>query len=256
MPFQPHTSLRPLAKALSLGALVLGHLSLSLLPSQATLLGNGAQFGAKLKFPPTQDLGAPARTTGGGTRGTECVAEDETLPIQAIVPPITYNKTSDTTPELVVYVGDTSAEVLEVRILDSSLNVVGPIEPHRIPLQGRKTGLVTISLLPDDATLEPGKYRWSVMLVCDVDNSDRGGNPYNFGDLEVVSLETQELEALNQLQGVAKAERSLENLLGYDTLAIAASLYSSEPETWTELVTSLKLGDETKEAITQANFLD
>ena len=255
MSFRPHTRIRPVVKCLSVGALVLGHLGLSLLPSQASFLGGVAEFGARLKFPPTQDLGSPARSTGGGTRGGECVAEGEEIPIQAIVPPATYDKTVDTTPELVVYVGDVSASAIEVRMFDSGFNLVGPLEPHRIRLDGQKTGLLTIPLLPDNLALEPGQYRWSVMLVCDITSSDRAGDPFDLGELEVVSLDAQEQEALSQLQGLDKAEQSLQKQLGYDTLAIAADLYSSDPETWTELVSSLKLDDNAKAAIIEASFL-
>ncbi|MGD1851994.1 MAG: DUF928 domain-containing protein [Cyanophyceae cyanobacterium] len=256
MSFRPHTRIHPLAKCLSISALVLGHLGLSLLPSQAGLLGGIAEFGARLKFPPTQDLGSPSRSTGGGTRGGECIAEGEAVPIQAIVPPATHNKTSDATPEIVVYVGDTSASDIEVRMFDAGFNLVGPVDPHRISLDGRKSGLVTVSLLPDDLALEPGNYRWSVMLVCDANSSDRAGDPFDLGELEVVSLGETDEQELAGLQGLAKAELSLNKNLGYDTLAIAAGLYTSEPEAWTELVSSLKFDDSAEAAITSASFLD
>ncbi|MEM1426544.1 MAG: DUF928 domain-containing protein [Cyanobacteria bacterium P01_H01_bin.130] len=232
-------------------------MGLSLLPSQAAFLGGVAEFGARLKFPPTQDLGSPARSTGGGTRGGECIAEGEEVPIQAIVPPVSHNKTVDTTPELVVYVGNTSAAALEMRMFDAGFNLVGPDTPYRVALDGRKSGLVTVPLLPEDFTLEPGKrYRWSVMLVCDVSSSDRAGDPFDLGEMEVVSLGNQEQAELDQLQGLAKAERSLENLLGYDTLTIAATLHDSDPEAWKELVASLQLDDKARTAISGACFLD
>ncbi|MEM9772469.1 MAG: DUF928 domain-containing protein [Cyanobacteria bacterium P01_D01_bin.73] len=259
MSFRPHTRIRPIAKCLSIGALVVGQLSLSLLPSQAGFIGGVAEFGAKLKFPPTQDLGAPSRSTGGGTRGGECIAEGEAVPIQAIVPPATHNKTSDSTPEIVVYVGDTSASDIEVRMFDSGFNLVGPVDPHRISLDGRKSGLMTVSLLPegeDNLSLEPGTYRWSVMLVCDANSSDRAGDPFDFGELEVVSLEETDQQELAGVQGLAKAELSLNKNLGYDTLAIAAGLYTSDPDAWTELISSIKFDDSAKAAITEASFLD
>ncbi|MCP2729840.1 DUF928 domain-containing protein [Limnofasciculus baicalensis] len=121
-----------------------------------------------LRFPQSQDIGAPARSGGGGQRGpTACLKGD--LPLTALTPTNNGVKTLLKNPSLYWYVPETNAQSAEFIVVDNNGD---PVYSTIFTLQN-VPGMVQITL-PDTVTLTPGKeYTWHFAIICNPRNRDR-----------------------------------------------------------------------------------
>jgi Domain of Unknown Function (DUF928) len=160
MGFQKYSShLGAIAFALSL-EVVLFSLIIPPLRAQPTEIS--------LRFPQGEDIGAPARSGGGGQRGlTACLKGD--LPLTAVTPSNNGVKTLLKNPSLYWYVPETNAQSAEFIVVDNNGD---PVYSTIFTLQN-VPGIVQIAL-PDTVTLTPGKeYTWHFAVICNPRNRDR-----------------------------------------------------------------------------------
>lgn len=121
-----------------------------------------------LRFPQGEDIGAPARSGGGGQRGaTACLKGD--LPLTAVTPINNGVKTLLKNPSLYWYVPETNAQSAEFIMVDNN----GDLVYSTIFTLQNLPGMVQIAL-PDAVTLTPGKeYTWYFAVICNPKNRER-----------------------------------------------------------------------------------
>ena len=121
-----------------------------------------------LRFPQSQDIGAPARTGGGGQRGpTACLKGD--LPLTALTPTNNGVKTILKNPSFYLYVPKTKASSAEFIVVNDNGD---PVYSTILSLQNTP-GTIQVNL-PDQVTLTPGnKYTWHFAVICNPINRDR-----------------------------------------------------------------------------------
>ncbi|HBE20006.1 MAG TPA: hypothetical protein DEG17_06050 [Cyanobacteria bacterium UBA11149] len=148
-----------IAFALSLEAVTFSFLALPLRAQSIEI---------SLRFPQARDIGAPARTGGGGQRGpTACLKGN--LPLTALTPTNNGVKTLLDNPTLYWYVPETRATSAEFIVVDDSGDTV---YATTLPLKNTP-GIVEVTL-PDTVALIPGKeYTWHFAVVCYPKNRDR-----------------------------------------------------------------------------------
>lgn len=196
--------------------------------------------GNALTFPPSGNRGAPASTTGGGTRGGEehaCAAQDGTkTPLVALMPNReNTSQTATAIPTLYWYVPETKAVKGEFVITDAQNQEVY-YTSFALPGQ---SGIVKLSI-PPQAALKVGQtYSWAFMIVCEPNR--RNWDKYVRGTIEYVQLDAQQKKTLNSVKGLEKAKLTAKANLWAETLAEIAQLRSSYPKEWTELLKSVGL---------------
>ena len=134
------------------------------------------------------DLGAPPRTVGGGTRGMTCDGEDPTqVSLSALMPKSNVATTLAANPTLYMYVpkaNDKTAEFLMVN--DTSVIIEETFD---------LTDSEGIAKLDLPVTLEPGEYVWQFSIMCDED--DRGSDQAVQGMLVVGEFDISEDDSLS-----------------------------------------------------------
>nr|WP_277882590.1 DUF928 domain-containing protein [Microcoleus sp. FACHB-68] len=190
-----------------------------------------------MQFPKTSDRGAPARTTGGGSRGSSCVAEGET-PLIALMP--TRNNVGTTVaahPSLFWYIPQTRAQLAEFVLINS---------------QGDEVYLATVTLagtpgilkfsLSETVALEIGQdYLWQFAIICD--SQDRESDVFVRGLLQRRELSRNLQNQLKSATGLEQAKVYASAGIWHDSLAIVAELRSNEPAEWEEFLNSIGLSD-------------
>ena len=121
-----------------------------------------------LRFPQGEDIGAPARSGGGGKRGQMACLQGD-LPLTAVTPTNNQVKTLLKNPSLYWYIPETNAQSAEFIVVDDNGN---PVYSTIFTLQNIP-GIVQLTL-PDTVTLTPGKeYTWHLSVICNPKNRDR-----------------------------------------------------------------------------------
>lgn len=192
-----------------------------------------------LQFPAVPDRGAPATTSGGGTRSDTafCVntGADE-LSLNPLTP--YYGKTVTTAsanPTLYFYVPPTKAAAGEAVLLDDNDNEILAAQFALPP----ESGIVRLNLQPKTALVPGRKYRWSVSLVCDPRNRTRDVSIA--GIIEYRPLEAPIARSLEVKNFLEKARFYAGRGDWLDTLDNAAKVRGQQLSEWTELLQSVGL---------------
>lgn len=226
-----------LRKSLPLLGIFTGILSSTWVTVAAGVAQQPVQEQISLQFPQTSDRGAPARTTGGGSRGSSCVAEGET-PLIALMP--TRNNVGTTVaahPTLFWYIPQTRAQLAEFVLINSQGDEVYLAS---LTLAGT-SGILKFSL-PERVALEIGQdYLWQFAIICD--SQDRESDVFVRGLLQRRELSRNLQNQLKLATGLEQAQIYANAEIWHDSLEMIAELRSSEPAEWEELLNSIGLSD-------------
>jgi hypothetical protein len=195
-----------------------------------------------LTFPPTESRGAPARTSGGGTRSIVATCIKGSRPLTALTPSNNVVTTVSPNPTLFWYVPQTVAKFAELVVVDDRGNEV---YQTILTLNGTP-GVVKLSL-PASVSLKTGKdYEWYFGLICN--QEQRSQDTFVRGVIERTELNSAQKTKL------AAAKRPLDRAEVYagakvwqETLMILAQLRQQRPndsqitEAWKELLSSVQL---------------
>lgn len=182
-----------------------------------------------LKFPEPKELGAPATSSGGGTRGGSCLAQGSQL---IAIAPREDSLTIVSTPKLFVFVPATAIKTGQLILVDENGNA---IYNSTVPPTG-SASILELSL-PSSVTLIPDQnYTWQFSLDC--------GNATDFVEARIKrmaiapALKTQIEQAKTPLD---LAQVYADQSLWQDTLMLMATLQKEHPQEWQELLTSVGL---------------
>ncbi|HEY9603591.1 MAG TPA: DUF928 domain-containing protein [Allocoleopsis sp.] len=208
-------------------------------------------FQVSVKFPPTEDVSAPSRTGGGGTRGGCLMGR---LPLTPIVPSNNLVTTVSAHPTLFWYVpgSRTNTNSALFVLLDSQDNKV---YQTTLALKGTP-GIVKLSI-PTTVSLQSAQnYKWQFSVLCNQDSEQVGG--YVEGSIERTQLNSQQkLQLAAAKDPLQQAEVYAQARVWQETLAIVSQLRQNRPhdskiaEAWNELLESVDL-----KAIASAPLLD
>ncbi len=192
-------------------------------------------------FPPTEDVGAPDRTGGGGTRSPEDLCVQGTIPLTVLAPTNNVGTTVSANPTLFWYVPQTKANSAEFVLHDNQYNEVFRTT---LALNG-SPGVVKVSL-PTTVSLETGKdYQWELGLICNPENQSLVSIRGVIQRTELSSAQKTKLAAATE--PLTKAQVYAEAKVWQETLAILAQLRHQRPndstvtDAWKELLNSVDL---------------
>ena len=234
-----------LRKSLPLLGIFTGILSPAWVTVAAAPLQQPVQEPISLQFPQTSDRGAPARTVGGGSRGSSCVVEGET-PLVALMP--TRNNVGTTVaaqPSLFWYIPQNRAQLAEFVLINNEGNEVFA---ETITLAGT-SGILKLTF-PATVALEIGKdYLWQFAILCDLE--DRESDVFVRGVLQRIELGESLKNQLKFATALEQAKLYANAGIWHDSLTIMAELRSSMPAEWEEFLNSIGLSD-----IANSRFLE
>lgn len=215
---------------IALGGIVLGEV----LPAHA------------VKFPDAGDRGAPARTTGGGTRGESCASRTfwSTQDTRALVPLNNVSTFSKEQAALWIHVSDYfKGNTAEIYVKEAATNTKVYEESFAIAAL-EQDGIMKIELPAESesgaALLETGKdYYWEVSIVCDVDN--RTQDFVLQGLMHRVEADADLDSAIAAATPVEQVERYASEGLWQETLEGAIALKAAQPQLWADLLSSVQL---------------
>lgn len=207
-----------------------------------------SQGKASLVYIPS-NIGIPNRRTPGATRGG-CTQEIKPLtapttqmnPLTALVPEMDPQLTTEGKPVFFFYIPQTSAQELELAMLDENDNLLGKntIKP---PI---KPGIVSISPSADMLPLQVGKtYHWSFSVICD--REDRSGSLVVQGSIQRITPDPNLTIELKKAKPQERATLYATAGLWQDSLATLAELRRDVPKDpevktdWEELLKSVGL---------------
>lgn len=205
----------------------------------------------RITFPPTQRRGAPARTVGGGQRGTvggwqrgdglSCLTSNKCL--TALTPDNNVVTTLSAHPTLFWYVPQTEAKFAEFAVIDKSN--FNEVYKTTVAVKGTP-GIVKLSI-PRDVSLEIGKeYWWKFSLIY---NSENGTEEEHLaGLIERTELNWEEkMKLAAATEPLKKAEVYAKAKIWQETLSLVAQLRDEHPNdsrvrnAWLGLLTSVNL---------------
>jgi len=228
------------------------------------LLGSGviAPPLLSLTFPPTQNVGAPARTIGGGQRGT-CFKKDN-IPLTPLTPSNNLVTTVSANPSLFLYVPKTEAKSAEFKLAEIIEVKPGQNqESFGIEHQEKQVyrtfyalnstpGVVKLNL-PPTVSLEIGKkYHWSLRTVCNLDNlADESQDQFTEGWIQLTELTLeQKTQLVAAKEPLKQAEIYAQAKIWQESLNILAQLRAQRPndlrvnQEWQDLLKSVELDKE------------
>ena len=236
----------------------------SILLSSATLFVASLllpQPSHSIEFPSTGNRGGPARTTGGGVRGSDCrddvVQENNAFSLTPLMPLNVSGEYQNTFVDDSVlmwfYVPDGfSNKSAEVYVEDPNTGEV--IYENRVSL-ATSPGIMQVSFLAfSEETGEPlavnKDYLWEFAIVCDA--RDRGLDIYISGYTRRVETPSQLPSTFEQLQdwSVASADIYAQALIWQESLRILDHVKCDSQAEWTEFLNSIGLD----QAITQVSL--
>ena len=195
------------------------------------------------------NIGIPNRRTPGATRGgctqgikPTTAPTTEMNPLTALVPEMAPQLTTEGKPIFFFYIPQTSAQELELAILDENDNLLdkNTIKP---PI---KAGIVSISPSADMLPLQVGKtYHWSFSVICDP--QDRSGSLVVQGSIQRINPDPNLTIELKKAKPQERAALYATAGLWQDSLATLAELRRDRPRDpevktdWEELLKSVGL---------------
>lgn len=191
-------------------------------------------------FPPTENVGAPARTAGAGKRSPSCVKGK--TPLTALTPSNNVSITVSGNPTLFWYVPETKAQLAELVVVDNEDN-----EVYQTTLAVKGTPGVVKFSLPATVKLEPGKnYQWQFALICK--STDRSEDEFVRGFIKRTELSSEQKTRLaSTKEPLKQAEMYAGAKIWQETLTLLAQLRSERPNdskitnAWKELLDSVEL---------------
>lgn len=185
--------------------------------------------------------GAPGTRQGGATRGG-CSSSDRTL--TALVPANNLGMTTAPYPVIFFYIPPTSADVLELSLLDENDN-----EIYQKNLTPTKTGgiaSINFADLPGVKPLEVGKsYHWYLSIVCNT--QDRSADIFVDGWVQRIKPDPALQSELQQVPSRNRASLYAVNGIWYDSLTALYETRKSSPNNsalvneWADLLDSVGL---------------
>lgn len=249
-----HT-LKILAGILLSPALIAWSGLLSLRPAQS----NPEAFEISLNFPGQPVYyGAPARTQGGGVRGDDCIAEEDTT-LTALIPENNVWTTLSERPTFLWYVPATQAKTAEFVLLDAEDN---EIHTKTIDLSNEDSGKILQETLPEDIALETGVYTWQFSLICNPRR--RSGDIYIEGWVEQVDFQNRE-EELDRLKTnlekagndtLKQAQAYLNAEIFNESISLLAQTRCEHQQEWAQLLNWMGLEALTSPSIAQCMGVD
>ena len=197
---------------------------------------------AEVTYPPTEDRGAPSRTTGSGTRG-ECggsIAHSETEKLTALTPLNNISTTVNPHPTLYFYVPAVEQGTAELTIYNWTKRDRTPVYQTQLTLD-QTSGIIKVTV-PDTVELKPNlTYAWNLSIYCDSNPAQTA--QYVDGWLERVNLPHDKQAQLQQLQQqpLAVAKLYAEAGVWNETLEILSQMRSTYPQIWKEFLASVGL---------------
>ncbi|WP_071188918.1 DUF928 domain-containing protein [Trichormus sp. NMC-1] len=206
-----------------------------------------------VKFPPAQDLGAPARTSGAGSRGTVCGNESlinglisnnlnqRQTYLTALTPENNVLTTVAPNPTVYVQVPKAINKNAEFRVIDKETETV--VYEKIFPIVNTP-GIVKISM-PNTVNLAAGKtYQWQFLVICNP--LDREADKALEGWIQRTSLSKKQTARIQQLKANSVEQAKLYAKYGiwHETLKILDQLRDRNPQAqaeWIELLNSVKL---------------
>lgn len=200
--------------------------------------------------------GNDTRTAGAGSRNASQTCKityndrrkEDNLTV--LMPSNNVGTTAEPNPQLYIYIPESQVEAVDVEIDDGTS--LEPIYTKSFDLSNKpdnRKGIVKLDL--EDFELEPGKtYKWAFRPFC----LDEAGEPQHIspdlgGDFQRRVLTPQQRTELNR--DLARAETPKEKAEVYakaglwnETLETVEQLRDSDPNAWTELLTSVNLPEE------------
>jgi hypothetical protein len=198
-----------------------------------------------LTFPPTADRGAPARSTGGGTRQGACSADSSEAgnkrdTLTALTPSNNIIKTFASHPSIYVYIASFPDKTAIFRVINRKTEEI--VHQQEIALTGTP-GLLKLSV-PDEVELEADTpYQWGLFVICNPDNSeeDRGVE----GWIERVTLDAAVQAQLDAATlPLEQAQIYAENGVWSETLEILLAQREQNPNEWLEFINSVEFPPE------------
>ncbi len=193
--------------------------------------------------------GAPGTRQGGATRGG-CSSSDRTL--TALVPANNLGMTTAPYPVIFFYIPPTSADVLELSLLDENDN-----EIYQKNLTPTKTGgiaSINFSSLPGLKPLEVGKsYHWYLSIVCNT--QDRSADIFVDGWVQRIKPDPALQSELQQVAASDRASLYAVNGIWYDSLTSLFETRKSNPNNsalvneWADLLDSVGLDQIAREPL-------
>ncbi|MEM9088817.1 MAG: DUF928 domain-containing protein [Cyanobacteria bacterium P01_F01_bin.53] len=201
-----------------------------------------------LEFPDAGDRGAPARTAGGGTRGGLCEGGDwMQQSIKALVPSNNVNTFVSEQASLRVYLAE-GFEDKAVEIYVQNPRTQAAVHQETIDLSSiGGSGIVQVNLPATNATGAPlleqnQDYFWELAIICNA--NDRTQDYIVQGLMHRLAPSPALTEALGNNNTLAEqAALYAEAGIWQETLSIAASQQTAQPELWSALLTSVGLED-------------
>lgn len=199
-----------------------------------------------VKFPSAGDRGAPARTTGGGTRGEQCedIGAQAEWPLRALVPANNVSTFSAKQATLWFQLEESlSGKAAEIYIKDRASNET--VYEQRLAISALDSeGLFKVALPETDASgalllATDREYYWEFSVICDANNRARD---YALqGWMQRVGVEDELANAIAPTQ--QQAERYAAAGLWQETLEAALALKPAQPLLWAELLLSVGLSE-------------
>lgn len=193
--------------------------------------------------------GAPGTRQGGATRGG-CSSSDRTL--TALVPANNLGMTTTQYPVIFFYVPQTSAETLELSLLDENDNEI--YQKNLTPNKSGGIASINFSTLPGLQPLQVGKsYHWYLSIVCNT--QDRSADIFVDGWVQRIKLDPALQSELQQVSLSDRASLYAVNDIWYDSLAALFEIRKSSPNNsalvnqWADLLDSVGLDQIAREPL-------
>jgi hypothetical protein len=222
-----------------------------------TILGGAVFFNSLLIGLPSAnavefsspDTEGPARTVGGGVRGTvesqpTCVTDGQ-KELMALLPKTEVSFTTQEYPMFFWYVPPTSPAMIEFDLLDDSNGEI--VYQTKIKTDA-EVGIISLSL-PENSSLPPLEinkdYYWSFTIICDPLNWRV--NPSVEGFIRRVEPSANLVQNLNGASEIERVAVYANAGIWHDTIAELATLRRSNPNDtqlmleWEELLRSVEL---------------
>lgn len=192
-----------------------------------------------LEFPPAPNRGKPESTAGGGTRGGTCMVGKTKL--MALVPD-KKTSTVSASPTFYVYIPETQVKKGDFVLVDKEGNDVYATTIE-LPTQ---PSIVQIDLPRTIALGVNQEYTWQFSITCIVNDKGIEQEVANYVEVKINRTEldpTLQTKIEQTKDPLEKAKLYASQQIWQDTLMIMAQLRASKQAEWSQLLTSVGLGD-------------
>lgn len=198
-----------------------------------SVLAEFPSYQISLKFPQASDRGAPVATSGAGTRGDNCLLNEEKL--MALVPS-QETSTVSANPSFYVYVPKSQGKTGDFTLVDAKGNDVY-LASLSLP---EKSSIMEINL-PQNIALQVGQtYQWQFSITCNI-NGQEASN-FTAAKIKRTELTPSLKNSLNQAKNsLDQAKVYAQANIWQDTLMMAAKIRNHNPNEWQELLQSVGL---------------